>query len=78
MDVDLTDGERRLALTALAASGVAHLLVPGRLLAAARRAYGFALDVSFRPQEGASRRVRLVGVATLALAALATRLADRI
>ncbi len=70
MDLDLTDDERRLALAGLAAAGALHLLVPDRLLAAARRGYGLGLDVAFRPRDGAARRVRLVGVGMLALAAL--------
>lgn len=70
MDLDLTDAERRLAAISLAASGVLHLLVPSRLLAAAGRGYDLALDVTFSPNDGATRRVRLVGLAILALTAL--------
>lgn len=74
LDLDLSDAERRLALAALRGVALSHLLVPGRLLSTASRGYDLALDVSFDPRAGATRRVRLVGCAMLALAEAAARL----
>lgn len=70
-------GTRATGLVArgLAAAGVAHLVAPDRLLAAARRGYRL-LDVEFRPGPTATARVRLVGVGMLAAAALAWPGAD--
>lgn len=53
----------------LVLAGIAHLLVPGVLLRAARPAYRLALDVRFRPGERAQRRVRLLGLAMIAAGA---------
>lgn len=66
---DAARARRFVALGLAAAAGV-HLVAPGRLLAAARRGYR-VLDVEFRPGRTAATRVRLVGVAMLAAAALA-------
>lgn len=55
------------------AAGVVHLLVPGRLLATAAWAYDRLLAVDFEPRPAARTRVRLVGVAALAVAVLADR-----
>ena len=51
-------------------TGLAHLLVPNLLLDCARAAYGLTLDVAFLPRDGATRRVRLLGVVFTAAAAL--------
>jgi hypothetical protein len=52
-------------------AGVVHLLAPEWLLRTARVAYDRTLAVDFEPRENATRRVRLVGVLLLAVAALA-------
>ncbi len=67
----------RLLWGASALAGLAHLLVPGLLLRLAGYAYSRALRVEFEPQPGAKRRVRLVGLGFLAVAAIARRLRDR-
>jgi hypothetical protein len=67
---------RRLVRTVAALSavvGVAHLLVPRHLLAAAQWGYDRVLAVDFRPREAAPRRVRLVGLGFVLTAALALR-----
>jgi hypothetical protein len=69
----LSETERRLLWLGSALAGVVHLLVPGLLLGAARWAYGLVLAVEFDPQPGAKRRVRMVGLAFLALAAMVRR-----
>lgn len=46
-------------------SGIVHLAVPDRLLAAARWGYDRLLAVDFDPRPNATRRVRLFGVLTL-------------
>jgi hypothetical protein len=48
--------------------GVVHLLAPGRLLATAGTAYDRLLAVDFEPREGATRRVRLIGLLFVAVA----------
>jgi hypothetical protein len=67
--MDCSDTERRLAIVGLALVGIGHLLVPGELLRAARYGYGRVLDVEFSPRGGAPRRVRLLGVLMVSLAA---------
>ena len=67
---------RLLWLGAIVA-GLVHLLVPGLLLWAGRWSYRWFLRVEFDPKPGAKRRVRLVGVGFLALAAVLRRLLDR-
>lgn len=47
--------------------GLAHLLVPGPLLAAASTGYERVLNVEFVPDAGAVRRVRFVGLVMLAV-----------
>lgn len=47
--------------------GLAHLLVPGPLLAAARVGYDRLLNVEFAPDAAAVRRVRFVGLVMLAV-----------
>ena len=74
--MDLTRTERRLLWTGTALAGVLHLLVPGLLLSMARLGYRWVLSVEFMPQEGARRRVRLLGVAFLTLSALLKRLVN--
>ena len=59
----------RLVGAVLVVTGVAHLLRPGTLLETGEVAYGRVLDVGFRPREGASARVRLVGAAMVAAGA---------
>ncbi|EMA25764.1 MULTISPECIES: hypothetical protein [Haloarcula] len=71
--MDLTGTERRLLWTGTALAGVLHLLVPGTLLSLARLGYRWVLAVEFRPQERSRRRVRLLGVAFLATAAVLKR-----
>ncbi|MFB6117337.1 hypothetical protein [Halosegnis sp.] len=61
----LTDTERRLLAGGLLVAALAHLLIPDRLLATARRGYRL-LGVEFRPTSAATRRVRLVGGGLLA------------
>ncbi|WP_257299523.1 hypothetical protein [Haloarchaeobius sp. FL176] len=53
----------------LSLAGVVHLLVPERLLALASTGYDIALDVAFSPRDGATTRVRLLGLAMLAAGA---------
>ncbi|WP_336336106.1 hypothetical protein [Haloarcula brevis] len=74
--MDLTRTERRLLWTGTALAGVLHLLVPGLLLSVARLGYRWILSVAFTPQEGSHRRVRLLGVGLLAVAAALRRLFD--
>jgi len=75
MRLDLSTGERRLVRAALLAAGVAHLLVPGLLLRGARFAYDRALDVRFVARDDTVRRVRLVGLAMVAVAVVWRRIA---
>jgi hypothetical protein len=58
----LTETESRVVAAGLILFGVAHLVTPGALLAAARRAYDLGLDVEFSSGDGSTGRVRLVGV----------------
>ncbi|KAA9399273.1 hypothetical protein Har1130_13895 [Haloarcula sp. CBA1130] len=74
--MDLTRTERRLLWTGTALAGVVHLLVPGLLLSLARLGYRWVLAVEFTPQEGSRRRVRLLGVGFLAVAAALKRLLE--
>ncbi|MFT4891783.1 MAG: hypothetical protein ACI9YT_002718, partial [Halobacteriales archaeon] len=53
---------RRQVAVLLLLTGVVHLLAPGRLLRVARVSYDRVLAVEFTPRDGASRRVRLVGI----------------
>jgi len=57
-----------------ALAGLVHLVAPGRLLAVARWGYDTVLAVEFRPRDPAVRRVRLLGLCFLAVAALSARL----
>lgn len=63
----------RYATVLCVVSGVVHLLVPGRLLAAAAWGYDRVLAVDFQPQPSARTRVRLVGVAVLLVGVAADR-----
>ena len=74
--MNLTRTERRLLWTGTALAGVLHLLVPGLLLSMARLGYRWVLAVEFTPQAGSRRRVRLLGVAFLAIAAVLKRILD--
>jgi hypothetical protein len=74
--MDLTRTERRLLWTGTALAGVLHLLVPGLLLSMAQLGYRWVLAVEFTPQKGARRRVRLLGVAFLAIAVGLKRILD--
>lgn len=47
--------------------GLAHLLAPGTLLAAARYAYGRLLAADFAADDRTERRVRAVGLLMLAI-----------
>jgi hypothetical protein len=47
--------------------GLAHLMAPGPLLAAARTGYDRLLNVEFVTDSAAVRRVRLVGLVMLAV-----------
>jgi hypothetical protein len=61
-------------------AGVAHLLVPDHLLAAADWGYDRLLAVEFSPRSDATRRVRLIGLLMIVAGALgrrATRRDDR-
>lgn len=64
----ISDTDRRLAILATALLGIVHLLVPGVLLRSARYGYDQVLDVEFRPRDGATRRVRLLGVLLVGVA----------
>jgi len=75
--MDLTETERRIVWLGTLLAGVAHLLAPGFLLATARRGYRRVLAVEFDPKRGARRRVRGIGLALLALAAVLRRLLHR-
>lgn len=55
-------------------SGLAHLLVPDRLLSTAAWAYDRVLAVEFDPRPNATRRVRLLGLLALGVAVAAHRL----
>ena len=59
-----------------ALAGVVHLLIPGILLRSGEIAYRWFLDVEFDPKSRAKRRVRLVGLGFLAVAAVLRRLLD--
>ena len=72
----LSPGERTLLWVASAAAGLVHLLLPGVLLRVGGWAYRWALAVEFDPKQGAKRRVRLVGLGFLGLAAALRRLLD--
>jgi hypothetical protein len=74
--MNLTATERRLLWTGMAIAGVLHLLVPGVLLSLAKVGYRRVLAVEFTPQDGARRRVRLLGVAFLAIAVVLKRILD--
>jgi hypothetical protein len=63
---------RRLCVVGVLA-GLAHLLVPDRLLATARWGYDRALATDFDPRPNATRRVRIVGLAMLCAALLGYR-----
>lgn len=65
---------RRVLTVTLTLGGFAHLLFPGELLGIAGRLYDRVLAVNFRPREGATTRVRLVGLAMLLGSALLVRL----
>lgn len=64
---------RRAVPVVAALAGLAHLLVPERLLATAEWGYDRMLAVDFEPRERATRRVRILGVGFLAVAWLAAR-----
>jgi hypothetical protein len=66
--VRISETDRRLAILATALLGIVHLLVPGVLLRSARYGYDRVLDVEFRPRDGATRRVRLLGVLLVGVA----------
>ena len=63
----------RYATVLCVVSGVVHLLVPGRLLAAAAWGYDRVLAVDFRPRAGARTRVRLLGVVVVLVGVAADR-----
>jgi len=67
----------RLLWVGAALAGLVHLAVPGRLLRWGALAYRWFLRVEFEPKPGAKRRVRLVGLGFLAVAAVLRRLLDR-
>lgn len=77
MRLDISRTEGRLGALALGAFGSVHVCFPRLLLRTARLAYGLVLDVEFTPRENAPRRVRVVGVLSLVLAAIGWRVADR-
>lgn len=66
----------KLLWVGTALAGVVHLLVPGLLLRSGELAYRLVLRVEFDPKPGAKRRVRLVGLGFLAVAAALRRLLD--
>lgn len=69
----LSDTDLWLLRLGTAVVGLAHLLVPERLLAAAAWGYRRVLAVEFRPHDGTTRRVRALGLLFLAAAVLAGR-----
>lgn len=46
-------------------AGLLHIAIPGRLLDLASQGYERVLAVRFQPQENATLRVRLIGLAML-------------
>jgi len=46
-------------------AGLLHIAIPGRLLELASQGYERVLAVRFQPQESATARVRLIGLAML-------------
>jgi hypothetical protein len=64
---------RRTGGRLLVLAGLAHLLLPDLVLDLARTVHGRTLDVVLLPRDGATRRVRLAGVALVALGLLACR-----
>jgi len=66
----------KLLWVGAALAGAIHLLLPGLLLWTGRVAYKWFLAVEFDPKPGAKRRVRLVGLGFLAVAAAIRRLLD--
>jgi len=69
----LSPGGRTISY-ALALVGLGHLVAPGILLGAARWGYDLVLDVEFTPRAGATRRVRIVGLAFVAVGLSGARL----
>ena len=67
---------RRLAAVGAALSAVAHAVAPRTLLRTAAWLYGVVLRVEFDPKEGAVRRVRLLSVLNLLVAAYLWSTAD--
>lgn len=65
----------RVSAAVSALAGLVHLTVPDRLLKLASWSYDRVLAVRFHPRENATRRVRLIGAAMIASAAVLTRLA---
>lgn len=63
----------RIASLGAVLVGVVHLLVPDRLLAIAGWGYDRLLAVDFDPRDGATTRVRLVGVVLLFVGAVLVR-----
>jgi hypothetical protein len=57
--------------------GLAHLVVPRRLLATARWGYDRVLSVDFKPRPSAPRRVRLLGLVFTTVSLLVDRVARR-
>jgi hypothetical protein len=66
---------RRLSLLGVLA-GIAHLVVPERLLTTAEWGYDRVLAVEFVPQPSATRRVRLIGLLMLVGGLVGYRLAE--
>ena len=67
---------RRAAAVGAALSAVAHAVAPRTLLDAAARGYAIVLRVEFDPEAGAVRRVRLLSVLNLLVAAYLWSTAD--
>ena len=67
---------RRAAAVGAALSAVAHAVAPRMLLDAAARGYAVVLRVEFDPEAGAVRRVRLLSVLNLLVAAYLWSTAD--
>ena len=66
----------RLSALGAALTGLAHLLVPNLLVRSAEVGYDRVLAVDFEPREHTTRRVRLLGIVSVAVGVLFWKAAD--